>query len=80
MRYIVNAHNVVTGHTDRRSIHTKAAAVFEAERLFNRGEYLWVDVVAEDKRGRITYPHHVERQPTEAERAAICARYGRQAV
>jgi len=73
--YYVNAHDCLNGRTDRTRYSAKRDAVWQAERLFNRNEFLWVDVVCEDKRGRITIPHHIERKPTDAERAAICARY-----
>jgi hypothetical protein len=73
--YYVNAHDCLNGRTDRSMMSNKRGAVWTAERLFNRNEFLWVDVICEDKRGRISYIHHIEREPTEAERAAIIARY-----
>jgi hypothetical protein len=72
--YTIAAHEVVYGSVHRDYAHSKSNAVFQAERLFNRGAYLWVDVILKDKRGRLSYVHHIERAPTEAERAAILTR------
>jgi hypothetical protein len=75
MIYRMNAHNVLTGTTQRATYTAKSRAIGQAKAIFNCGDFLWVDVVAEDKRGRITFPFHVERKPTDAERAAILGRY-----
>jgi hypothetical protein len=73
--YTIFAHEVMHGSIHRDYAHSKSNAVFQAERLFNRGAYLWVDVILKDKRGHRSYVHHIERAPTDAERAAIVARY-----
>ena len=80
MLYRINAHDCLNGHTVRNQSTAKVDAVWQANTLFSSGKYLWVDVVAEDNRGRITIPHHVEREPTDAERSAICARYSGEAA
>ncbi len=73
--YTVVAHECLHGSVKREYFSTRYTAMFQAERLFNRGEYLWVDVILKDRAGRVRHVHHIERAPTDAERIAICARY-----
>jgi hypothetical protein len=73
--YTIAAHDALTGEVRRVFTHTKRSAVWQAEVMFNRGAYLWVDAIRKDKRGRLAHVHHIERAPTDAERAAIAARY-----
>lgn len=73
--YTIAAHDALTGEVYREYWHTKSTAVWQAERLFNRGAYLWIDVIRKDKRSRFFHLHHIERAPTEEERNAITTRY-----
>ena len=73
--YTIAAHDALNGSVRRDYRPDRKSAVWEAERLFNRSDYLWVDVILKDRAGRIRHVHHIEREPTNAERAAIAQRY-----
>jgi len=73
--YRVNAHDALNGTVNRTRWEAKSSAISAAKTYFQSGAYLWVDVVAEDKARRITYPLHLERVATDEEKVAICTRY-----